>query len=102
MTRETVIKNAWMLKFSIRYSDPEYPEGIFLSRDLTKEDRAIERTQYILRKQQRSISTNNSNSNTVIQGTAVNIANTSTSEISTGAGAGNDTHPRVVGTTNQT
>ena len=62
MTRETVIKNAWMLKFSIRYSDPEYPEGIFLSRDLTKEDRAIERTQYILRKQQRSISTNNSNS----------------------------------------
>ena len=102
MTRETVIKNAWLLKFSIRYSNPDYPEGIFLSRDLTKEDRAIERTQYILRKQQRNMSTNNPSSNTVTQGTVVNIASIAASETSTGAGAGNDTHPRVVGTPNQT
>ena len=52
-----------MLRHSIFYSRPNYPEGIFLNRDLTKEDRTIEKNMYMQRKQQRIAARGNNNRN---------------------------------------
>ena len=62
--RERVINSAWMLRHSIFYSRPNYPEGIFLNRDLTKEDRIVEKNMYMQRKQQRIAARGNNNNDT--------------------------------------
>ena len=92
--REKVISRSWMLKYSVRYSGSEYPDGVFLTRDLTKEDRATEKAKYLLRKQQKN--TTGGNPDNTASTTAA-AANMGVQGNSLAAGAGDQTHPHGVG-----
>ena len=43
-----------MLKYSLVYCGPQFPQGVSLARDLTKDERETERTKYLNKRQQNS------------------------------------------------
>ena len=98
--RERIIRRAWMLKFSIRYSGTEYPDGVFLSRDLTKEDRETEKENYLQRKQQNNAA--GRNPGIAAPDTTLTATNDEVQENSSAALAGDRTHPHGVGETEVT
>ena len=96
--RERIMSCAWMLRHSIAYSSPNYPEGIFLNRDLTKEDRVIEKNLYMQRKQQRIAARgNNPDINIQRRPTADAQQNSTAAEGSTAAGQTDHSHPQGTG-----
>ena len=96
--RERILSCAWMLRHSIAYSSPNYPEGIFLNRDLTKDDRVIEKNLYMQRKQQRIAARGNNAVINIQRGPTEDAQQNSTvAESSTAAGQTDHPHPQLAG-----
>ena len=83
-----------MLKYSVRYSGSMYPDGVFLTRDLTKEDRATEKAKYLLRKQQKNATGGNPGNTAPTTAAAASVEVQGNSPV---MGAGDQTHPHGVG-----
>ena len=89
------MRNAWMLKYSLKFTGETFPDGVFLTRDLTKEDRATEKANYLQRKQQKNVAGRNPEND-------VTDVSREEQTDSASASTGNQTSPQGEGESNGT
>ena len=87
--REKIVKKSWRLKYSLIFTGARFPEGVSLARDLTKDERVIEKAKYLQKKRDDNTAGKNTENDTV-----PNVSETS-QEDRPEAGTRDHTHPQT-------
>ena len=80
---------AWRLKYTLTFTGANFPKGISLARDLTKDERVMEKEKYLQKKRDDNTAGRNTENDTV-----PNVSETS-QEDRPEAGARDHTHPQT-------